>query len=272
MTGTELSRVADAELLQHIPQEVLGELRRFGPLETKTADELKEKLLQLRQMFVIPPWHVLTLLFQKQAVVAVGGSGKNQQSWFRTNIIGRSEYHDVPIGQKTWCDLIATVTNLKGQTVTVRYAVNPEMDIAWSMHSEASVRRASVTHAERNADGTTTFFSIPRTALIETAKKALAQGHTECSFDYHCGEHFTGPYHDRYKTRERVTSERKAKISKPPSVTQEQAPEPVKTADVLDRSSLLVMFDLACIKAREVGMECTITMWERKLKPLLEGC
>lgn len=274
-TDTALEKVAftDVAIFESLPLEAQGELKEFGALEGKNHKELHDFLLHLREKYIIPPWHPLTLMFKRAAppMTVKSGPVASEMYWCKRGMYNEDMFvPNAEIGNQTWCIIHISVSDKYGSTYKTDVVVDPKNDIVWSLKSEVRLISSVITVQGDGHGGHTT---LKRRMLLRIAKAAIAKGNFEHLYEASS----VGRRKARVVERMSQVSEVKPVVSAleqlkamraPKEQKPEDHPDVYPHRDKLTADMLLPMYELACAKARELGMDATVAMWKRKLEPL----
>lgn len=258
--------MTDEQIIQSLPPGLQGDLKAFGPLEKRSADEMYDFLNAMRKKYTIPPWHAFTLLLQR-AGYATGREGKGltrSNMWCRAENPDESPFVlDIPASQD-WVYISVTGQQADG-TITghSEVAVQPSTGRVWLMYSESPFAGADgVFLAPEKACGKPYGGKITIKDLVHGAMKALRRNEFSIKMT-------------KTVKRMRRSIVRNTPVPVPKQEEPEQSllPEPVVAANGsltdLQRSTMLIVFEMGAAKARELGMHSTIARWRTELAPVI---
>lgn len=274
LLGAEVTEAVQADpfsessIIASLPLEAQGEFKHFGVMEEKNITELHDILLLMRETYAIPPQHPFTYLMKWYANGAASGRINVDNAWANTKYL-QKEYFDpsAQCGIRNWFDATIRMQQRNGEIVEMSCLVLPESKLVWSKTAEKPIIGDSVPlYAPGNRTSKT---CVCKTIVFEEAVKQLREG--KVSGELVCramtpteaGER--GGILRNKNAVDHLSSrviKRKHKTAEQQPVTEDQKPEiqqPVCNSASLE--VLLPMFELACLKARELGMEETIKMW-----------
>ena len=258
--------MTDEQIIQSLPPGLQGDLKEFGPLETKQPDEIHQFMLDMREKHNLPPWNAFTELMKHAASAAGMGSGiTSENMWYRVFAKTECNINDNDPG---WCLLKVTATSKDGsKQATGRYAVHPAKNLIWSLQTETMVNGPTVTCHKKGVYQR----GVKRSVLLNTAKKLIQTNQRS-------GE-ITDVATRVLKRRAKASACKQAEPEPMEQMTVQQREIPLfatQTAEQqksaltdLQRSTMLIVFELGAAKARELGMHSTIARWRTELAPVI---
>jgi len=258
--------MTDEQIIQSLPHGLQGDLKAFGPLEKRSADEMHAFLNDMRRKYTLPPWHAFTLLIQR-AGYATGRQGRGLTSstaWCKAENPDESLYVlDLP-DKQDW--VYVSVTGKQPDGVITGHsevAVQPSTKRVWLMYSETPFTGTDGVFLVPDKDSSKRYGGkITIKDLLRGAVRALR--HNEFKLDM-------------TKTIRRMRRVMVKSYTEQPqqqaSEAQELIPAPIAVNECLltdlQRSTLLIVFEMGAAKARELGMHSTIARWRTELAPVI---
>ena len=259
----------DEQIVQSLPPALQGELKEFGPLETKTPEQLREFLVTKREQYKIPPWHVFTLLL-KRAALAVGDSHQatKTNSWYTTDVhLGENEEGYTLDAEEAapYCHLIVNSRNNHGYVVRTELFVQPSTKKIWKVDTERLCLRGQVYCS--SPDTPREHVNMPAKKILAYARRALATKKDRCVWEYtvrHRRPNGTG-------RRAKVVA---PDLDEPSEVSVEKPMEQVQdnrfeSISESQKEIIRTLLDMAAVKARELNMHTTIVRWRHALENII---
>lgn len=264
---TVVDPFSEEAIIASLPLEAQGELKSYGAMEDKTAAELHEIMLHMREKYVIPPWHPFTYLMKWYAASEGQGTAHKDTIWAHAKYRHKEDFDpDAKCGTRSWCDLTLHLVANTGKQYYTRLYVDPTRKTVWSPASETPRTRNSVQCYA--ADGSSYSAYIRWEPAFEAARKLLAEGQLSGTCEYRtltASEAAKLAWETRRRNREIGNVQPRKCKAKTPDTSKSLTAVSEKPSDQLDKRILLPMFELAKVKALELGMTETVKLWEEAL-------
>ena len=269
-TNTVVDPFSEEAIVASLPLEAQGELKAYGALEDKSASELHDIMMHMRETYRIPPWHPFTYMMKGLAAGDMHGLTSRDKMWAHPKYTQR-HYHDpsAKCGEHTWLDTLFLAFDENGKEYDARIYLDPFKKLAWSTIAECSIAGRCITCYSE--DGTKYIAYARWSYLYDEAKKILAEGKTSGVIEY---RHST-PSESKKRAWETRKRNLACTVAKPrPVCAKKTADEKPKQQSVqkqhsvfenLDKSIWIPVLELAKAKAQELGMSVTVKMLEEAL-------
>lgn len=249
----------DEQIIQSLPPALQGDLKAFGPLETKTAAELRKFLLDKREQYQLPPWHVFTLLLKRAAQATGEGSLMNRDScWYARDTQSKVTDEDYVLSlsnEPSWCILALTLKNNRGEEAEETIAVQPSKKLIWKYNTESPCRALQLLCRAKNSNS---YVNIQLTKIMKQATRTIKHKQRHGVL-VHVARKITNRSHN--KAIEQAQPEHVSVVE----------PVAVRAGSISETQKEIIrtLLDMAAVKARELNMHTTIVRWRHALENII---
>ena len=246
-----------AAIFMAFPDDLKKAIGEYEPLEAKTIEELHDILLTIRRKFDLAPWHYFTLYMKiLGSAKRYGHPTEPWNSWTTFNHKHVSKFSNKSC---QWIEL--HIEAGRGHQVgSIDVYVCPAKKIIWKANSEGQI--STVLVPTIGEGGFKEYLNVPAQFVYKEAEKKLAI----------LGESH-GPVRVHYTVNTSHEQEEREPKSEPekPGLGLRTVEAVIKHAIEKETRKeppvemLRTMFEIACVKLRELGMESTIERWSKQL-------
>ena len=185
----DAARLEKLGVYNRLPEEVKAKLKTYGAFQTHTNVELHRMLNDIRNEFIIPPWHPFTWFIKKESEGSISGNELLAANRWIVRNNELSDYYEDPIGVSSeWVRMRIDVFDTKaGKPCTPAYvAVDVKRGKIWNYATECFVSGLTLYAQRPDEDkryGKGGHVCVAGPRMIKYAKTLIASGKTSQDTD-----------------------------------------------------------------------------------------